>query len=913
MRWTYFVAAEIMMGLAAGGCQPAEPVSFVRGATAPATTTAPRGAGVEEVTGSAHAEVPTEVAARLLDEPARRVVKFTNGLTAIMQQNRAAPAVSVRMYVKAGALYEERNCGAGLSHIVEHLVAAAVTGKRPQAENTRLLLQMGNDSNAYTEADQTSYYVTTTAENWPLALDLVVDITTNAAFARAQFDREYKVVQRELELEETQPDKVFYAQALATRYVESPARFPVLGYKAAFQNLTLEDCQGFYKRLYVPDNMVLSIAGDIDLDQAEARVLAQIRGLRRRAAPALALPAEPPVTGPRRSVAHADVQQARIRWAFPTTDIYGEDLYATDVLARILGGGESSVLVRKLRDELSLAADLNAVNRTPRSIAGQLEITATLAADKAPAAEKALWAALEGLVAQGTGVTEDALARAKAQVSADYVFDHQTAEQQAIHNAEDFLAAGDIDFGARYLKRIQAVTREEVLAAARKYVRREHLLTTLLLPLKANDPFATSASAAAAPAVPVEVTKTVLPNGLTVLISRNPAAPLACFNLYTLGGLLAEDESNNGIGAVMMNLMVRETTTRTHGQIADFLDATGTEFVGIEGNHAFQLSMACVKERAPEAFALFADVALHAKLSAGQLDEVRHAVIAVARSANDDWSQEALAVARGAFYASSPYKRMPEGNRAVIDTLTSAQVAAHYRAYFLNPQHMVLALSGDIDPAAAARWAEAFAAIPAKNPTLNMFTVIADPQRVVKGTERSSATVALAYPGVTSTSEDRFVLTLLKTYLGGFSAPSGSLLHETLRSKGLVYTVKAANITGPAGGMFLITALGEPQNAGAIADTIAGLVALVKQGTISDSQFEAAREQAITGDKLSRLTVADLSSQQAVNELVGVGYDEETRFADKVRAVTKGQMQRAAQTYLTQPTVVILTPEAKGG
>ena len=113
--------------------------------------------------------------------------------------------------------------------------------------------------------------------------------------------------------------------------------------------------------------------------------------------------------------------------------------------------------------------------------------------------------------------------------------------------------------------------------------------------------------------------------------------------------------------------------------------------------------------------------------------------------------------------------------------------------------------------------------------------------------------------------------------------------------------------------MFLITALGEPQNAGAIADTIAGLVALVKQGTISDSQFEAAREQAITGDKLSRLTVADLSSQQAVNELVGVGYDEETRFADKVRAVTKGQMQRAAQTYLTQPTVVILTPEAKGG
>jgi zinc protease len=921
MHAVFLISAAIALGGMAAACQPAEPVSFQRGAPAPATARTPAapafaagtGAGGEaEITGSANSATPAQVAARLLDEPTRRVVKFTNGFTVLLQQNKTAPVVSVRMYVKAGSITEERHTGAGLSHIVEHLVAGAATGRRPQVENTRLLLQMGNDSNAYTQADQSSYFVTTTAENWTLALELMVDITANSAFTRAQFDREYKVVQRELELDEAQPDKIFYTQALATRYLESPARFPVLGFKAAFQTLTFEDCQAYYQRMYVPDNMILSIAGDMDLDNAETRVLSQIRGIRRKPAPAIAIPPEPPVMGPRRSVAHADVPQARMQWAFPTTDIYAADVVATDVLARILGGGDSALLVRKLRDEMTLVADLRGVNNTPRYVAGQLEITATLAADKAPAAQQALWAALDDVVAQGAGVTEDALARAKAQVNADFVFDHQTADQQAVHNADDYLVAGDIDFGANYVKRLQAVTRDEVLAAARKYLRRDRMLTTLLLPLKAGDPFAAAQSSAVVPAGPVEVKKTVLPNGFTVLVSRNPAAPLACFNLYALGGLLAEDDSNNGIGAVMINLVPRETATRSHRQIADYLDATGAALAGIAGNNTFQLSMACVKERAPEAFALFADVALHAKISAEQLNEVRHAILAIARSTADDWSLEAYATARGTFYASSPYKRMPEGNRSVIDTLTSAQVAAHYRGYFLNPQHMVLAISGDIDPAAAARWAEPFAALPRVNPTLNAFTVIADPQRVVRPTDRSSATVVLAYPGVTSASPDRFALTLLKTYLGGFSAPSGALLHETLRSKGLVYTVKAANITGPAGGMFLITALGEPQNAGAIVDNIVGLIESLKQGDIPDAPFEAAREQTITGDRLSRLTVAEISSQQAMNELLGLGYDEETRFAAKIRAVTKDQMLRAAQTYLTQPTVVILTPEANG-
>ena len=277
---------------------------------------------------------------RFVSEPTRRVLKLTNGFTIILQQNRTAPVAAARIYVKAGAITEQQHMGAGISHVLEHLVAGATSGKREESQNTLLLLQLGNDSNAYTDADHTCYFITTTSDKLPVAVDLLVDFTTNTNFTREQFEREFKVVQRELEMGEAEAERTFYLRTLVTRYLESPVRHPVVGYKAAFQALTYEDLKAYYRQMYVPDNMIISLAGDFDMDATEEMVIAQLSGIRRKAVPAIALPAEPPVTVPRRSVAHADIKQARVDWAFPTTDMFSPDLYATDVLASVLGGSE---------------------------------------------------------------------------------------------------------------------------------------------------------------------------------------------------------------------------------------------------------------------------------------------------------------------------------------------------------------------------------------------------------------------------------------------------------------------------------------------------------------------------------------------------------------------------------------------
>src|SRR4051812_18200195 len=268
--------------------------------------------GTKEISGSGDQVAPATVQERYVNEQARRVLKLTNGFTLILEQNKTAPVAAARVYVKAGALTEQQHMAAGISHVLEHLVAGASSGKRKEAENTLLLLQIGNDSNAYTDADHTCYFITTAAEKLPVALDLLLDFTTNTEFTREQFDREFKVVQREIEMDEAEADRIFYQHTLVTRYLEGPVRHPVVGYKSAFQKLTYEDAKAYYARMYVPDNMVISLAGDFDLDKTETLVTGHLKDVRRRSVPAIALPAESTVMTPRRSVSHADIKQSRV-------------------------------------------------------------------------------------------------------------------------------------------------------------------------------------------------------------------------------------------------------------------------------------------------------------------------------------------------------------------------------------------------------------------------------------------------------------------------------------------------------------------------------------------------------------------------------------------------------------------------
>lgn len=895
-QWVLVAAVSAAASMWVAGCAPKQAESKDKqpaavAATAPASATF---GAVEQ---------------RDLMEPTRRVMHLANGLTVILQQNKTAPVVAARVYIKAGSLTEQEYMGTGISHVLEHLVAGASTEKMKEAQSQQILKTLGNDSNAYTTNDHTCYFITTTSDKWPTALQLLADWTTGADFSREEFAREYQVVQREIEMGDADPARTFYKMTAANRYMVSPAQHPVIGYKPAFQKLTWEDCRTYYKRMYVPDNMVVSIAGDMDLDAAEKLVSQQFGGVPRQRVPAISLPEEPAVLSPRTSIGRADIRIARVQWAFPTVSLYSPDMYPLDVLASILADGESSILVSRLRDELGLVQGISASNYTPAYAPGELGIVAALPPGKIGEAQKALMGELKNIVDKG--VTAEQVQTAKTQIASSFIYGNQTAEQQASRNASDYLGSGTIDYSKKYVEEIRKVTPQQIRDAARKYIRMDTLLTTMLLPKNVSESaVARVTDKQSADLTAQETQRTVLPNGMTLLIKRNPASPVVAMNLYVKGGLLAEDDSNNGIGNTMMAMLTRGTKTHSAQQIAEFFDSTAGDIQTASGNNTFGINVTCLKENAAKTFEMFTDIAMNPAFSKEELERVRPRLLQAIDRSREEWFSEGMQFLREAYFKDSPYRRISVGKRDVVAKLTPEDLRKHFETQFEHPDRAVLAIYGDIDPKQAEQWAQALGKMPKGHGELHLDSQRAPATRVTQHSGKPSAGILIGFgPGMTVNSPDRDAVTIMQTMLSGYGSPGGSILHETLRGKGLVYVVTSMNFAGPAKGLYIVAAQGEPKNTDEIIRLIMEKIDEVKAGKFSDEDLKLARNQAITGEQLQNQTVAAQAVSETLDELMGMGYDDHNKEPDRLRAVTREDVIRVAKAYLQAPVITVTTPE----
>lgn len=331
--------------------------------------------------GEAIAEQPwTARESRLIDKPDEIVARLENGMAAIVKENHTAPVAAVRLYVRTGSIYEEEYLGSGISHLFEHLLAGAATKTRSEDESRKLIQQIGARYNAYTTKDVTCYFLTVPSQHVGTALNLIADWVTRPLLAdvntidQVAFEREWGVVQRELEMKTSDPMRQFYRLYDEIRYHVHPARYPVIGHQRLVQRVTKEDIVSYYQRKYVPDNVVISIAGDINAEEMLGAIKKEFSDFERRSIASSTLPQEPPVTAPRKLVKVMEEMRgpAMMMVGYPSFKLQDADLYALDTLATILGEGQSSRLYRALREQQQLVLSVSSWNYTPDWERGRL-------------------------------------------------------------------------------------------------------------------------------------------------------------------------------------------------------------------------------------------------------------------------------------------------------------------------------------------------------------------------------------------------------------------------------------------------------------------------------------------------------------------------------------------------------------
>jgi zinc protease len=905
-------------------------------ATKPTTHVAPQEPSVATTQPAGEVDYGAE-SHRIVSQADEIVSVLENGATVIVKRV-SSPVVAVRAYAGTGGAFEGRWLGGGLSHLLEHLVAGGSDARRTEQQNIELLAEIGNNSNAYTTYDHTAFFVNTTVPHMEQAVDLVTGWVLGAKITPAEYRREYEVVQRELEKGKGEPDQQFDELAQMNRYRETTARVPVIGYQEVIQGLSRDDVYEYYKLAYQPGNLVFAVTGDIE----PAKMLQTVQRYVREAKPGRVflhdVPPEPPVTSPRTIVAtFPKLGQAKLRLGFPTIPLQHPDLYALDLLATVLTGGESSLLIEELRDKQQLVQAIGAASDTPSFIDGTFDIDMELDTDKIEAATKAALDQIEKLKTEPIDASR--IERAKAQMRTSRVRSLQGSEQIASSLATDFLATGDPHFSDRYVERIGKVTADQLQAVAKKYLDRNRLITTALVPAEAVGsgglPKAEDLLRAAAPTTKPTtapsksvVTRVEMENGTVLLHKRIATSPLVSIQFFSLGGMTAEDAKTNGIGNLTMEMLPRGTTTRSASQIAQFFDSIGGEFNTGCGNNTWFWNASCLKEDFAKTMEVYADVVNHPSFPEAELGPIKQRTLGAIESIDSDWTNQAMRYFKKVYFGplNSPYQFMTIGTKETVPTFTPEQLKSWYTQKIL-PSKRVIAIYGDVDLKDAQTLATQYfgggpqassaspaihgrATAPSTAPSIPSVDVRAVE---VQKTEQPLAGVVIGYDSnSTIQSPDRFPLAVGDTMTSGYGYPTG-YLHEILRGRGLVYVVHAQDMPGRSKevpGAFFVYAGCDPKNVNEVVDVILENIARL-QGSPKDVQvdwFERSKKLIDTTEAMSNETPADQATTAALDEIYGLGYDFHDHFAEHVDRVTLDEVRDVAKRLLHRCVITVSTP-----
>lgn len=852
------------------------------------------------------ADTSGDAALATLKQSNDRITRFTldNGMTCLVKEDHAAPVVSIQIWVGSGSIHEGNLLGAGLSHYVEHMVFKGTPTRKP-GEIAKTLMGFGGELNAYTSLDRTVFHTDLPSKHWKEALETLADAVINASFPEGEWGREKNVILREFSMGEDNPDRQLNECLFKTAYTVHPYRLPVIGFRDIFTAITREDLMDFYHRRYVPDNMVAVIVGDVDPAAAKAALTDNFKAFVRRPNPPAFVPAEPRQTSPRFVRETGPYNISRLAIAFHTVTLSDKDAPALDLLAAIVGGGQSSRLVQDIKETRKLVHSISAGSFTPRE-PGLFTIWAQLD----PALETEAIQAIDGAVAawSKSSFSKDEINKARRLMLVGQLDTLQSMHGQAASYASGQLFMQDPRSSESYLERLQAVTPADLQAVARKYLQPENRTTVVLGPVQK----AKAGSLPAALNQPSNVSRIVLPDGVPLLVREDHRLPFVHICAAFKGGVLAEDANTSGITELLSQLLIRGTAKRSAMDIAETLESLGADLSPYAGYNSFGLRGQSLAGDANTLMEVMFDCLGNSQFPTNEVEKQKTTQLASIASRQEQPMSVAADALNAAIFAGHPYRLHPSGTRDSVARLDASALREYARRQIVSG-NMTLAIFGDI----TAKDAEALAVkhirrirhdLPPARLGLAPHPVL--PTRIEKLEPREQCIVIYGFPGIGLTDPRRDALSILEAAMGGMS----SRLFETVRDKrGLAYYASTHQRIGLDSGIFTLYAGTRRDALSEVERLMAEEIARVTTQGLQPEEIERGRNMVVAEQEMKLQNNGQLAMTCALDELFGQGCNYAFTIRQRLEAVTPAQIRDAAASILqtNKLAVSVVLPKAK--
>jgi zinc protease len=822
-----------------------------------------------------------------------------NGLTILVREDHSAPVVSAQAWCMAGSIHEGRWLGAGLSHVLEHMLFKGTT-TRAGSRIDQEVQEAGGYMNAYTSFDRTVYHVDVPNSGTRVAIDILCDIMQHATLPPEEMQKEKQVILREMDMNVDDPNRRSSRRLFETAYTRSPYRYTVIGYPDIFSELQPEDIHEYYREKYAPNNVFYVVAGDVDRHAVVEQIRAAYAASKAKALPAVVLPAEPRQTALREVIEEAPVELGYLHCAWHIPELSHPDVPVLDVLAVLLGHGRSSRLYRRVREKDGLAHTVDTWTYSPGA-PGLFGMSATVDGGKFMAAREALLGEV-GQMKQ-TPVSAEELSKAVKQFVAGTLSTRKTMQGQAQDLGANWLAANDLNFSQRYLEAVKRVTPADLQQAASRYLHTENLTIYALLPTGTRP--AVAVEETSPQDLPIE--KIELPNGLRLLLKQDHRLPFIEFRAVFKGGVLAETERDNGITQLMSRMLLKGTSTRSAEDIAGEIESVGGSIDSYGGNNSFGLNAEVMSGDFVRGLDLVRDVVLNPGFPAPALERERDVQLAGIRAQKDHLLQSAGRAMRKVLFSNQGYGLDLLGTETSVSQITVADVQAFHRTLAM-PNNCVLAVYGDIDPQAVrSAVTQAFASWPVSPSSWSAPTfsgLATGIQRVTEIRDKKQAVLIIGFAGTTLFDQDRYALELLQEACSDL----GSRLFLRIREElGLAYFVGAQNFLGLAPGYFAFYTGTLPEKTELVEKELLAEADLLRRNGLTDSELKRAQAKVVGQRKIARQELGGLAMTTALDELYGLGYAHTEAEDALYETVTLDQVKAVAQKYLNPENYVLAT------
>jgi zinc protease len=874
-----------------------------------------------------------------------RYIELENGLDVITLEDFSSPIVAVQLWYHIGSKNEQAD-RQGFAHMFEHMMFRG-TDKLGPMDHFSFIRRVGGMTNGYTGFDRTVYVETLPANQLKLTLWLEAERMAFLKIDQESFDTERKVVEEERRMQLNDPYGTVFENLMAEIYRVHPYRWTPIGNIAHLRASSVAELRDFWQRYYVPSNATLIIVGAVKHEKAQELAKQYFGWIPRYKKPPEVTIREPEPKGPRSIVLREDNAPAPIVGVvFRTVPIRNKDAVVLELLANILGGGNSSRLYRELvaEKQLAVAAEADTWELEQDGLFG----AGALLPSNGDA--NTVLEIIEGHIAQlrESEVSERELTKAKNQMLRSLVTQNLRIESKARILGKAAVEYGDVSYVNRWLDDIRKVTADDIMRVANKYLiperelkgKVEHSLPGVVdakkkaeeeAPITAEaekvapkpgrpgvkqsqdfpeePPFGKISAAKITP----KYSQQVLDNGLKVLVVENHEVPFVTVQLGLLAGAWTEDKP--GTAAMAMRMLTKGTKKHSEGQLADELE---TYAIGLSGSGEMDTStvnMSCLTEHLERAMSLLGEVVLEPNFPEDEFEKLRQQVLTSLAISSAEPEYVAERELRRRLYGEHPYSRTAVGevedvNALVVDDLKQ------WWSKFVEPNMAVLIFAGDIDKKQAFESAKS---------TFGNWRVTAAPPKIklpklcelgrthiylVDRPGSIQSQIRIGQRGITRHDKRYAVSRVVSSYFGwGFD----SRLNESIRvEKGLTYAIWGSFVAKRFAGEFQVGTFSKTQStAQAIRAVLDEIERLKKEGP-SDEELLNNQSYILGSFVRDRETPQQIAKDLWLIESQRLGSDYLDRLLKGVASTERADCERLIDaTVKADELVVVVVGQAE--